>query len=156
MYLITLLLGKLTKWSTSTVHILSLETDNCPSWISGRESITQENIPWSNIHERMLLTRWGMDNCPSWISGRERITQENISWSNIQERMLLTQRGMNPHLLITSWTRIQLSHQGRAKVLVLLLKLSYQDRHHLHWQYFLDIISWLVKWASLAPGNRNI
>ena len=32
-----------------------LETDNCPSWISGGERIT-----WSNLHERMLLNRPGL------------------------------------------------------------------------------------------------
>ena len=32
------------KQLTSIVHILSLETDNCPSWISGRERRTVENI----------------------------------------------------------------------------------------------------------------
>ena len=29
------------------MHILLPETDNCPSWISGRERITVENISWS-------------------------------------------------------------------------------------------------------------
>ena len=29
---------------TGHVHILSSETDNCPSWISGRERMTVENI----------------------------------------------------------------------------------------------------------------
>ena len=28
------------------MHILSPETDNCPSWISGRERMTVENISW--------------------------------------------------------------------------------------------------------------
>ena len=32
---------------TSIVHILSPETDNCPSWIRGRERMTEENISWS-------------------------------------------------------------------------------------------------------------
>ena len=36
------------------MHILSPETDNCPSWISGRERMTVENILWSNLQERML------------------------------------------------------------------------------------------------------
>ena len=38
-------------WSSkrliNIVHILSPETDNCPSWISGRERMTVENISWS-------------------------------------------------------------------------------------------------------------
>ena len=29
------------------MHILSPETDNCPSWISGRERMSVENISWS-------------------------------------------------------------------------------------------------------------
>ena len=29
------------------MHILSPEADNCPSWISGRERMTVENISWS-------------------------------------------------------------------------------------------------------------
>ena len=32
---------------TSIVHIPWSETDNCPSWISGRERMTVENISWS-------------------------------------------------------------------------------------------------------------
>ena len=47
--LTTRLLGRLSplKQLTSFVHILSPETDNCPSWISGRERMTVENISWS-------------------------------------------------------------------------------------------------------------
>ena len=33
------------------MHILSPETDNCPSWISGRERMTVENISWSVSNE---------------------------------------------------------------------------------------------------------
>ena len=48
-YLTTLLQGRLSRLRrlTSIVHILSPETDNCPSWISGREKMTVENISWS-------------------------------------------------------------------------------------------------------------
>ena len=49
--------AKSSKWLTSIVHILLPETDNCPSWISGRERMTSENISWSNLHERILLKR---------------------------------------------------------------------------------------------------
>ena len=55
-YLTTFLLGK---WLTSNVHIVSLETDTCPSCISGRERMTIESISWSNRYEIMLLTQWG-------------------------------------------------------------------------------------------------
>ena len=39
--------AKSSKWLTSIVHLLSPATDNCPSWISGRERMTVENISWS-------------------------------------------------------------------------------------------------------------
>ena len=39
--------AKSSKLLTSVVHILSPETDNCSSSISGRERITIENILWS-------------------------------------------------------------------------------------------------------------
>ena len=41
------LMKKSSKRLTSIVHILSPETDNCLSWISGRERMTVENISWS-------------------------------------------------------------------------------------------------------------
>ena len=39
------------------MHILSQETDNCPSWISGRERMTVDNSSWSNFTKEC---------CPSW------------------------------------------------------------------------------------------
>ena len=65
-YLTTLLLGRLSPLSglTSIVHILLPETDNCPSWISGRKRITIENISWSKLHERILPTRCGSNPQP--------------------------------------------------------------------------------------------
>ena len=64
-YLTTLLLVRLSplKRLTSIVHIILPETDNCPSWISGREGMTIENIPWSNLYERMLA---GVEPATSW------------------------------------------------------------------------------------------
>ena len=39
--------GQSSRRVTSTVHILSPGTDNCPSWISGRKRMILENISWS-------------------------------------------------------------------------------------------------------------
>ena len=51
---------------TSVVHILSPETDNCPSWISGRERMTVENISWS-ISTKDWLS-WGLTTRqPLWV-----------------------------------------------------------------------------------------
>ena len=41
------------------MHILSPETDNCPSWISGRERMTIENISWSISMEECRRSRRG-------------------------------------------------------------------------------------------------
>ena len=60
------------KWLTLILHILSLETDNCPSWISGRERIIVENTSWLNLQERMLMTQWGSNpQHPDHQSGRK-------------------------------------------------------------------------------------
>ena len=59
-YLTTHLLGRLSplKRLTSIVHILSPETDNCPSWISVRERMTVENISWSISTKECCRPRW--------------------------------------------------------------------------------------------------
>ena len=46
---------------TSIVHILSPETDNCPSWISGRERMTVENSPRKNVADPA-----GVEPATSW------------------------------------------------------------------------------------------
>ena len=65
-YLTTRLLGRLesSKQLTSIVHILSPETDNCPSWISGRERMTVENISWSISTKECCRPRRGLNPQP--------------------------------------------------------------------------------------------
>ena len=46
------------------VHILSPETDKCPSWSSGRESRTVENISWSISMTECCQTRRGSNPRP--------------------------------------------------------------------------------------------
>ena len=52
------------KWLTSIVHILSPETGNCPSWISGRERMTVENISWSISTKECCRPRRGLNPRP--------------------------------------------------------------------------------------------
>ena len=52
------------KWLTSIVHILSPETDNCPSWISGRERMAVENISWSISTKECCQPRLGLNPRP--------------------------------------------------------------------------------------------
>ena len=49
---------------TSIVHILLAETDNCPSWISGRERMTVENISWSISTKECCQPRRGLNPRP--------------------------------------------------------------------------------------------
>ena len=46
------------------MHILSSETDNCPSWISGRERMTVENISWSVSTKECCRPRRGLNPRP--------------------------------------------------------------------------------------------
>ena len=39
------------------MHILSRETDNCPSWINGRDRMTVENISWSHSTKQWCRVR---------------------------------------------------------------------------------------------------
>ena len=61
------------------MHILSPETDNCPSWISGRERMTVENILWSISTKECCRPRQGLnprppglqsDGASNWATGR--------------------------------------------------------------------------------------
>ena len=49
------------------MHILSPETDNCPSWISGRESMTVENISWSISTKECCRPRRGLNPQPTGL-----------------------------------------------------------------------------------------
>ena len=46
------------------MHIPSPETDNCPSWISGRERLTTENISWSISTKECCRPRRGLNPRP--------------------------------------------------------------------------------------------
>ena len=46
------------------MHILSPETDNCPSWISGGERMTVENISWSISTKECCRPRRGLNPRP--------------------------------------------------------------------------------------------
>ena len=71
--LTTLLLGSLSsKQLTSIVHILLPETDNCPSWISGRERMIIENISWS-LFTKECFQAGGGQSCTLPITSWMRI-----------------------------------------------------------------------------------
>ena len=65
-YLITLFLDRLRplRGKLVFVHILSPETDNCFSWISGRKTMTIENISWSISTKECCRIRRGLNPWP--------------------------------------------------------------------------------------------
>ena len=84
------------KQLTSIVHILSPETDNCPSWISRREKGENDCRKYFmiNLHEKMLGSLLGRGGKGGG--------------------------GQTCNLLITSRTCIQLNHWGRLYVVFCL------------------------------------
>ena len=46
------------------MHILSPENDDCPSWISGRERMTVENISWSISTKECCRPLWRLNPPP--------------------------------------------------------------------------------------------
>ena len=74
---------KSSKWLTSIVHILSPENDNCPSWISGRERMTVQNISWSISTKECCRPRRGLNLWPPGLqldSTSNWATEANTVW----------------------------------------------------------------------------
>ena len=66
------------------MHILSPETDNCPSWISGRERMTVENISWSVSTKECCRPRRGLNPRPPGLQsdGASNWATEAGQWVN--------------------------------------------------------------------------
>ena len=94
------------KWLTSIVHILSPETDNCPSWISGRERMTVEIISWSISTKECCRPRRGLNPRPPGLQsdGASNWATEAGShfvwllWQNLSRKLVKHQQGEK-----TSW-----------------------------------------------------
>ena len=82
------------------MHILSPETDNCPSWISGRERMTVENISWSISTNECCRPRRGLnprppgrqsEAHPNEPRGRQVLRSRHPIWfySNTNKRFLV-------------------------------------------------------------------
>ena len=81
------------------MHILSPETDNCPSWISGRERMTEkifhDQSPWKNVaetqqgsnswppdlqSERIQLCHRGRLGLVYWSDVKNRFSNKTVYW----------------------------------------------------------------------------
>ena len=83
---------------TSIVHILLPETDSCPSWISGRERTTVENISWSISTKECCRPWWGLNTRPpglqsdgasNWATEAGKFCVPKVVWSLMTQSILL-------------------------------------------------------------------
>ena len=67
------------------MHILPPETDNCPSWISGRERMTVENISWSSSMKECCRPRRGLNPRPPGLqlNAASNWATEAKNWSDL-------------------------------------------------------------------------
>ena len=65
------------------MRILSPETDNCLSWISGRERMTLENISWSISTKEWCRPRRGLNPRPPGLQ-----SDGASNWANLLSRIL--------------------------------------------------------------------
>ena len=76
------------------MHILSPETDNCPSWISGWERMTVENISWSISTKECYRPRLGLNPWPSGLqsdgASNHWLWQFGVYWTRSLWPMALT------------------------------------------------------------------
>ena len=72
--------AKSSKRLISSVHILSPETDNCPSWISGGERMSVENISWSISTKECCRPRRGVEPAISWSTVGRHIQMSHRGW----------------------------------------------------------------------------
>ena len=118
------------------MHILSPETDNCPSWISRRERMTVENISWSISMKECCRLRWGLNPRPPglqsehWESGPH--SEEDFNgmdmWNTpvVQSRQPLTYRLMEslglggPKWHGSSWQR-GIAESGSSQLSTLMI-----------------------------------
>ena len=87
------------------MHILSPETDNCPSWISGRERMTVENISWSISTKECCRPRQGLNPRPPGLQSDGASNWATEAGTNVKctLKCLLQYIGFNIFCANTLW-----------------------------------------------------
>ena len=94
------------------MHILSPETDNCPSWISRRERMTVENISWSISTKECCRPRRGLNPGPPGLK-----SDGTSGWATEAGKSLHMQQFSLPMPLSTSFGGIWFSKQPGPEVI---------------------------------------
>ena len=96
------------------MHILSPETDNCPSWISGRERMTVENISWSISTKECCRPQQGLnpwppglqsDSASNWAMGRHYI-KKKLSCLSCRQHVYWSSSSFLPNITKTCLIRV--------------------------------------------------
>ena len=113
-YLTTCLLGRLSPLSdlTSIVHIFSPETDNCPSWKSGRERMTVENISRPISMKECCRPRLGLN---LWPPGLQSDGASN--WATEAGSVLRWWKGHNERLCTMKCHTVMRWNPSQAKIM---------------------------------------
>ena len=109
---------------TSIVHILSPETDNSPSWISGRERMTVENISCSISTKECCRPRRGWNPRPPGLQ-----SDGASSWATEADN--IDNDSYNDNLTVTTFTNY-------ARVLYLILYRNICFGYLLEWPQWGD------------------
>ena len=83
------------------MHVLSPETDNCPSWISGRERMTVENISWSISTKECCRPRRGLNPRPPRLQSDGASNWATEAGYRYERKMIIapSKRGIQTHFL---------------------------------------------------------
>ena len=121
------------------MHILSPETDNCPSWISRRERMTVENISWSISTKECCRPRQGLNLRPPGLQSdgaSNWATEAGYKGFNSVEMWMVGTQFLL-HIPATSVLFIKVLLYS-ALTLVMLIKL----RSHAFFKFSANQITW--------------
>ena len=121
------------------MHILSPETDNCPSWISGRERTTVENISWSISTKECCRPRRGLNPRPPGLQ-----SDGASNWATEASTITCI---VHVRISLACWLNI-----STDEMFLNLLLFSPENRL---WHFVQIVSSWNVKAYFLEKKNRN-
>ena len=124
------------------MHILSPETDNCLSWISGRERLTVENISWSNSTKECCRPRRGLNPRPPGLQ-----SDGTSKWA--------TEAGLDA--LIKYWVQfveaILIDFDGKFWINVMIVYPKYSPRYSLHYTSIQQVHLFTISLQKQAYSN---
>ena len=124
---------------TSTcAYFLLPETDNCPSWISGRERMTVKNISWSSATKECCWTggcQQGLNLGPPELQSDSHLTEplrpegfQVTEWTQVYDRN---------HFLHVQFLKGHNSKSRNTRAMIFVFCMSSYGVHHLLGRYLV-------------------